>query len=141
VMERIKPPCGELLAELSNDIPPDRAWKAFGSGHTKKNHCNFLVEFYNRVKAIIDRSESLKSECGGWGNRAACQGCWLRRHLNDGRSPSNHPGLDDSAGSSEPIRRPIAEQQSRQQVLNGRLSKLNGRGGIRRPGNDHGDLN
>ena len=56
-------PCKELLASARHNAPPDRVWKAFESHHTKKNYCDFLVEYFNSEQAIIDRLESAKAEC------------------------------------------------------------------------------
>jgi hypothetical protein len=56
-------PCKELLASALHNPPPDRVWKAFESHHTKKNYCDFLVEYFNSEQAIIDRFESAKAEC------------------------------------------------------------------------------
>ena len=56
-------PCKTLLASALHNAPPDRVWKAFESHHTKKNYCDFLVEFFNSEQAIIDRFESAKAEC------------------------------------------------------------------------------
>jgi hypothetical protein len=54
-------PCKELAASARHNPPPDRVWKAFESHHTKKNYCDFLVEYLNSEQAIIDRFES--AEC------------------------------------------------------------------------------
>jgi hypothetical protein len=54
-------PCKELLASARHNPPPDRVWKAFESHHTKRNYCDFLVEYFNSEQAIIDRFES--AEC------------------------------------------------------------------------------
>jgi hypothetical protein len=56
-------PCKTLLASALHNAPPDRVRKAFESHHTKKNYCDFLVEFFNSEQAIIDRFESAKAEC------------------------------------------------------------------------------
>jgi hypothetical protein len=56
-------PCKALLASALHDAPPDQVWKAFESHHTKKNYCDFLVEYFNSEQAIIDRFESAKAEC------------------------------------------------------------------------------
>ena len=54
-------PCKELAASARHNPPPDRVWKAFESHHTKKNYCDFLVEYFNSEQAIIDSFES--AEC------------------------------------------------------------------------------
>jgi hypothetical protein len=56
-------PCSELLASALHYVPPDRAWNAFEAHHTKKNYCDFMVEFFNSEQAIIDRFEKAKAEC------------------------------------------------------------------------------
>jgi hypothetical protein len=56
-------PCKALLASALHHAPPDRVWKAFESHHTKKNYCDFLVEYSNSEQAIVDRLESAKAEC------------------------------------------------------------------------------
>lgn len=56
-------PCSELLASARHYVPPDRAWNAFEAHHTKKNYCDFLVEFFNSEQAVIDRFENAKAEC------------------------------------------------------------------------------
>jgi hypothetical protein len=56
-------PCKALLASALHNAPPDRVWKAFESHHTKKNYCDFLLEYFNSEQAIIDRFESAKAEC------------------------------------------------------------------------------
>jgi len=53
--------CSELLASALHYAPPDRAWSAFEALHTKKNYCDFLVEYFNSEQAIIDRFEG--AEC------------------------------------------------------------------------------
>jgi hypothetical protein len=50
--------CSELSAHPY--LPRDRAWNAFEAHHTKKNYCDFLVEFFNSEQAVIDR---FKNEC------------------------------------------------------------------------------
>jgi hypothetical protein len=55
--------CSELLASARHYAPPDRAWKAFEALHTKKNYCDFLVEFFNSEQAVIDRFENAKAKC------------------------------------------------------------------------------
>jgi len=54
-------PCKELAASARHNPLPDRVWKAFESHHTKRNYCDFLVEYFNSEQAIIDRFES--AEC------------------------------------------------------------------------------
>jgi hypothetical protein len=54
----------ELWASLTQDVPPDRAFKAFESHRTKKHHCDFLLEVSNSEQAIIDRFESASPNCG-----------------------------------------------------------------------------
>src|SRR5215469_3734793 len=56
-------PCKGLLASALHIVPPDRVWKTFESHHTKKNYCDFLIEYFNSEKASIDRFESVKAEC------------------------------------------------------------------------------
>ena len=56
-------PCKALVASARNNAPPDRVWKAFESHHTKKNYCDFLVEFFNSEQAVIDRFEDAKAKC------------------------------------------------------------------------------
>jgi hypothetical protein len=48
-------PCKALLASALHNAPLDRVWKAFEAHHTKKNYCDFLVEYFNSEQAIIDR--------------------------------------------------------------------------------------
>jgi hypothetical protein len=55
--------CSELLASARHYAPPDRAWNAFEALHTKKNYCDFLVEFFNSEQAVIDRFEDAKTKC------------------------------------------------------------------------------
>jgi hypothetical protein len=55
--------CSELLASARHYAPPDRAWNAFEALHTKKNYCDFLVEFFNSEQAVIDRFENAKAKC------------------------------------------------------------------------------
>lgn len=56
-------PCSDLLASALHYVPPDRAWNAFEAHHTKKNYCDFMVEFFNSEQAVIDRFENAKAEC------------------------------------------------------------------------------
>ena len=56
-------PCKGLLASALHIAPPDRVWKTFESHHTKKNYCDFLIEYFNSEQASIDRFESVKAEC------------------------------------------------------------------------------
>ena len=56
-------PCKDLLTSALHNAPPDRVWKAFESHHTKKNYCDFLVEYFNSEQAIIDRFETANAEC------------------------------------------------------------------------------
>jgi hypothetical protein len=56
-------PCSELLASALHFVPPDRALNAFEAHHTKKNYCDFLVEFSDSEQAIMDRFEKAKAEC------------------------------------------------------------------------------
>jgi hypothetical protein len=55
--------CSELLASARHYAPPDRAWNAFEALHTKKNYCDFMVEFFNSEQAVIDRFENAKAKC------------------------------------------------------------------------------
>jgi hypothetical protein len=55
--------CSELLASALHYAPPDRTWNAFEALHTKKNYCDFLVEFFNSEQAVIDRFENAKAKC------------------------------------------------------------------------------
>jgi hypothetical protein len=55
--------CSELLASARHYAPPDRAWNAFEAHHTKKNYCDFSVEFFNSEQAVIDRFENAKAKC------------------------------------------------------------------------------
>jgi len=54
----------ELWASLIQDVLPDRAFKAFKSHRTKKNHCDFLLEISSSEQAIINRFESASPNCG-----------------------------------------------------------------------------
>src|SRR6185437_1814974 len=56
-------PCKGLLASALHIAPPERVWKAFESHHTKRNYCDFLIEYFNAEQASIDRFESVKDEC------------------------------------------------------------------------------
>jgi hypothetical protein len=49
---------------LSLATPPDRAFKAFESHRTKKDHCDFLLEVSNSEQAIINRFQSASIHCG-----------------------------------------------------------------------------
>jgi len=55
--------CSELLASALHYAPPDRGWNAFEARHTKKNYCDFLVEFFNSEQVVIDRFDNAKAEC------------------------------------------------------------------------------
>jgi hypothetical protein len=55
--------CSELLASALHYAPPDRAWNAFEALHTKKNYCDFLVEFFNSEQAVFNRFEDAKAKC------------------------------------------------------------------------------
>jgi hypothetical protein len=57
-------PCEEVHASLMQDAPSDRAFQAFKAHHTKKNHCDFLLEVSNTEQAIINRFESASVNCG-----------------------------------------------------------------------------
>jgi hypothetical protein len=53
--------CRELLVSLiqNQNTPPDRAWTAFESHHSKKNYCDYLVQFSDSEQASIDEAAKL----------------------------------------------------------------------------------
>ena len=56
-------PCKRLLASALHIAPPERVWRRFESHHTKKNYCDFLIDYFNSEQASLDRFESVKDEC------------------------------------------------------------------------------
>ncbi|MBO0759168.1 MAG: hypothetical protein J2P54_25285 [Bradyrhizobiaceae bacterium] len=57
-------PCEELRASLVQDVPPERAFQAFKTQPTRKNHCDFVLEISGTEQAIISRFESAGLHCG-----------------------------------------------------------------------------
>jgi len=57
--------CKDVTLAVRHNVPPDRAYEAFESHHTKKNYCKLLVEFSNSERGIIDRFDNTKIDCPG----------------------------------------------------------------------------
>lgn len=56
--------CEEVKTSLMQDAPSERAFQAFKTHPTKKNHCDFLLEVSNTEQAIINRFERASVNCG-----------------------------------------------------------------------------